>query len=68
LETTFRDRVLKWYMKYKAIIPTGHARSLVEINKDLLSEFQNPKSESQCITEIKEINQKEGETILEYDQ
>jgi hypothetical protein len=55
LETTFRDRALTWYMKYKATTPTGQMRSLTEIKQDLLREFQKPKSESQCITEIKEI-------------
>jgi hypothetical protein len=46
----------------------GQARSLDEIKQDLLREFQKPKSESQCITKIKEIKQKEGETIWDYDQ
>jgi hypothetical protein len=30
-------------------------RSTMEIKSDLLREFQKPKSESQCITEIEEI-------------
>jgi hypothetical protein len=60
LETMFRDKALTWYMKYKAIVPVGQTRSLPEIKKYMLREFQKPKSESQCITEIKEIKQKEG--------
>jgi hypothetical protein len=55
-------------MKYKATAPVGQARSLAEIKQDLLQEFQKSKSESQCITKIKEIKQKEGETIWDYDQ
>ena len=55
LETTFRDRALTQYMKYKATAPAGQSRSLAEIKHDLLWEFQKPKSESQCIMEIKEI-------------
>jgi len=31
-------------------------------------EFKNPKSESQFITKIKEIKQKHGETMWDYDQ
>jgi hypothetical protein len=31
LETTFRDRALMWYMKYKATTLAGQARSLIEI-------------------------------------
>jgi hypothetical protein len=42
-------------MKYKDIVPVGQERSLAEIKQDILREFQKPKSESQCITEIKEI-------------
>jgi hypothetical protein len=63
LETTFRDRALIWYMKYKATMPVGQARSLDNIKQDMLRKFQNPKSESQCIMEIKEIKQKERETV-----
>jgi hypothetical protein len=46
-------------MKYKAIVPIGKPRSLTEIKKDLCREFQKPKYESQCITEIN-INKKKG--------
>lgn len=56
-------------MKYKAIVPIEKPRSLAEIKKDLCREFQKPKYEFQCITEIN-INKikKERETILDYDQ
>jgi hypothetical protein len=59
LETIFRDRSLTWYMKYKATTSTGQARSLTEIKKYMLREFQKSKLESQCIIEIKEIKHKE---------
>jgi hypothetical protein len=36
LETTFKDRALTWYMKYKATAPVGHARYLNEIKQDPL--------------------------------
>jgi hypothetical protein len=36
LETTFRDRALMWYMKYKATTLMGQARSSIEIKRDLL--------------------------------
>jgi hypothetical protein len=39
LETTFRDRVLTWYMKYKATTSVGQARSLTKIKRDILREF-----------------------------
>jgi hypothetical protein len=43
-------------------------RSLAEIKLDLLQDFQKLNLESQCIMKIKEIKQKEGETIWDYDQ
>ena len=49
LETTFRDRALTWYMKYKATAPAGQEKNLTDIKKDLLTEFHKPISESQCI-------------------
>ena len=63
LETTFRERALTWYMKFKATTPPRQVRTLAEIKKALLKEFQKPKSESQCITKIKEIKQEQGESV-----
>jgi hypothetical protein len=63
LETTFRDRALTWYMKYKATATMRHIRYLTNIKRDLLKKFQNPMFESQCIYEIKEIKQHQGETV-----
>jgi uncharacterized protein len=57
LEMTFKDHTLLWYMKYQSIAPMGQARTLVDIRQALLKEFQKPKSESQCITKLKEIKQ-----------
>ena len=34
----------------------------------MVSEFRKPKSESQCITEIKEIKQALAETVWDFDQ
>ena len=49
-----------WYMKYKAIVSVGQERAMAKIKHDLLRELKNPKLESQCVIEIKEIKQKEG--------
>ena len=51
LITTFRDRALNWFMKY----PNGQVRTLPEVKAAMIAEFKKPKSESQCITELKEI-------------
>jgi hypothetical protein len=68
LETMFRNKALMWYMKYKATMPIGWIRSLVDIKRDLLKEFQNPKSKSQYVSEIKDIKQQQGKIMWDYDQ
>jgi hypothetical protein len=56
-------------MKFKTIAPAGGAQGLVEIREALFQEFQKPKSESQCIKELKEIIQGPTETaVWEFDQ
>ena len=40
----------------------------MEVRDVLSSEFKKPKSESQCITELKEIKQKPTELVWEFDQ
>jgi hypothetical protein len=67
LDTTFRDKALMWYMNYKVTASVGQTRSLTKIKRNILREFQKPKSESQCITEIKEIKQHTGENVWDYD-
>jgi hypothetical protein len=39
LEAKFKDISLTWYMKFKAIMPVGQARSLTDLKKDLVREF-----------------------------
>ena len=41
---------------------------LDDIKKSMIKEFKKPKSESQCITELKEIQQKRGESVCDFDQ
>ena len=51
LTTTFRDRALNRFMKYS----NGQNRTLAQVRVALIGEFKKSKSESQCITESKEI-------------
>ena len=51
LVTSFRDRDLAWFMKFSST--QNHV--LADIKTTMIKEFKNPKSESQCITELKEI-------------
>jgi hypothetical protein len=68
LETTFRGHALVWYMKLQSTTPLGQTRTLLEITQALLKEFKKPKSESQYITELKEIKQVQTESVWEFDQ
>ena len=68
LETTFRDFVLAWYMKFKATTPLGRGRMLTDIQQTLFKVFQNPKFESQCSIEIKETKQQQGQFVWDFDQ
>ena len=42
--------------------------ALDDIKAAMIKEFKNPKSESQCITELKEIQQRHGELVWDFDQ
>jgi hypothetical protein len=64
--TTLRDHALSWYMKL--VQGLAQPKPLNEIKNALIAEFKKPKSESQCITELKEIKQKVAEPVWEFDQ
>jgi hypothetical protein len=68
LETTFIGHTLVWYMKLQSTMLTGQAMTLIEIIQALLKEFKKPKSESQYITELKEIKQVQTKSVWDYDQ
>ena len=46
----------------------AQVRTLLEVKAALIAEFKKPKSESQCIIELKEIKQKPTESVWEFDQ
>ena len=66
LATTFRDRALTWFMKFST--STQQPKTIQEIKDELKKEFKKPKSESQCITELKEIKQMPHELVWDFDQ
>ena len=64
---TLRGRALDWYMKF-FIVPVGVVpKTLNEIQLRLIDEFKKPKSESQCITEIKEVKKLSTEFVWDFD-
>jgi hypothetical protein len=52
----------------KLVQGLAQPQPLNEIKNTLIAEFKKPKSESQCLTELKEIKQKVVEPIWEFDQ
>ena len=66
--TTLRDRALDWFMKFCVVPPGAPQRNLEQIRATMISKFRKPKSESQCITKIKEIKQALVESIWEFHQ
>ena len=42
--------------------------ALDDIKAAMIKEIKKPKSESQCITELKEIQQRHGESVWDFDQ
>jgi hypothetical protein len=52
----------------KFVNGVAHSKPLNEIKTALSEEFKKPKSESQCITELKEIKKKVVEPVWEFDQ
>jgi hypothetical protein len=57
---------LSWYMKLFQGL--AQPKPLNKIKNLLIVEFKKPKSESQCITELKEIKEKVEEPVWEFDQ
>jgi hypothetical protein len=65
LSTTLRDHALSWYMKF---VQGATPKPLNAIKIVLTAKFKKPKSESQCITELKEIKKRIVELVWEFDQ
>ena len=63
LATTLRDRALTWYMKYTS----AQIKTLVQVKTTMIKEFKKTKSESQCITELKDIKQLPSESVWDFD-
>jgi hypothetical protein len=68
LSITLRDYALDWYMSLDVNSPQGVTRTIVDVKKLLINEFQKPRSEDQCMNEMIEIKHKPCKSILEIDQ
>jgi hypothetical protein len=68
LAITLRDHTLDWYMSLDMNSVPGTTRTLADIKKLLINEFQKSSSEDQYMNEMIEIRQKLGESVWEIDQ
>ena len=66
LTTTFRGIALTWFMKFST--NTQQPKTIQKIKDELNKEFKKPKSESQYITELKEIKKMPHELVWDFDQ
>jgi hypothetical protein len=67
-QTTLRGHALKWYMKDIEPGVQGHAFTLDQVHHKFIVEFKLPQSEQQSLSELCEIQQREGESAWEYSQ
>jgi hypothetical protein len=63
-----RDCALDWNMSLDTNSAPRMTRTLVDINKLSINEFQKPSLEDQYMNDMIEIRQKLGESIWEIDQ
>jgi hypothetical protein len=67
-QTTLRGRSLKWNMKAIESRVKGQAFTLVQVHLKFIAEFKLPQSEQQALSELQEIQQREGESTWQYNQ
>ena len=60
---TLRGHALDWFMKFCATPAGIPYKTLEEIWRAMILEFQKPQLESQCITEIKEIKRSDRDSM-----
>jgi hypothetical protein len=62
-----RDRALDWYMSLSTNNSPRMERTITDIKKLMINEFQKPSSEDQHMNEMIEIRQKPGESVWDID-
>jgi hypothetical protein len=67
-QTTLRGHALKWYMKAIELGVQGQDFTLAQVCLKFIVEFKLPQSEQQALSELQEIQQREGESSWEYSQ
>jgi hypothetical protein len=68
LAIILKDCALEWYTSLDVNIPQGAPKTITEVKKILVNEFQKPSFKEQYMNEMTEIRQKPSESIWEIDQ
>jgi hypothetical protein len=68
LAITLRDHALDWYMSLDTNSAPGMTRTLEDIKKLLINEFQKMSSEDQYMNEMIEIIHKARESVWDINQ
>jgi hypothetical protein len=68
LDITLKDRVLYCYKSLDVNSPQGAPKTITEVKKLLVNEFQKPSSQDQYMNEMIEIGLKLGEYVWDIDQ
>jgi hypothetical protein len=67
LEITLRDHALDWYMSLPTNNPPRTTKTIADIKKLLINEFQKPSSKYRYMNKMIEIRQKPRECVWEID-
>jgi hypothetical protein len=67
LSIMLRDHTLDWYMSLDVNSPPRVTRTIADVKKLLINEFQKPSSKDHFMKEMIEIRKKPGESIWEID-
>jgi hypothetical protein len=59
-QTTLRGHALKWFMKDIEPGVLGKAFTLIQVFLNFIAEFKIPQSEKKYLSELREIQQREG--------
>jgi hypothetical protein len=63
LAITLRDRTLDWYMSLATNNPLGTTKTIMDIKKFSINEFQKPSSDDQYMNKMTEIRHKTRESV-----
>jgi hypothetical protein len=68
LAITFKNHTRDWFMSLAMNNPQGTPKTVVEMKKTQMNDFQRPSSKDQYVNKMIQIKNKPGESVWEVDQ